>query len=129
MKIDIKRNMIYFYFNSNEEEFFLFNTINFTGKILEEAKTKQKDMYIKIKKILKKIESNTLLQRLDNLEYIAHKEDILILFDNAIFIIKDLKKDKNAKHMKESYNLIEEILENIVSYIKEENNKESKEID
>jgi hypothetical protein len=126
MKIDKKRNLVYFFFENTQEEIFLFNTLYFASKILEEqkkeAKKTQKEMYKKIKKILEKVETNILLQKLNEYEYFAQQEDIEILLDNALFIIKDLKEDKAAENMKESYNLIEELKKEILSYIKENQN-------
>jgi len=132
MKIDIKNKTLIFVFDFEAEEMFMYNAIAFAVKILQEqkgkAKTVSKEINKKIKRIISENERGQLLEKVDKLKYISNVESIQILFDNAIFIIRQLKEDieksKEAKHnMLESYDLIENALVEIVDYIKEKETK------
>jgi len=74
-----------------------FNALNFAINILKNekkfAKQMSKEMLKKINRIEKKFETGSLLEKIDKDIYTAKYEDILILFDNTIFMVKALIED------------------------------------
>ena len=125
MDINIKKKKIIFTFETDGEEHFIFNAINFSINIILHEKVyaskMSKEMLSIIEKIEKKFETGSLLERLDENNFSAEYKDILILFDNTIFIIEALKEDpKIEDYQRESYDLILNVVKEIVSFIKKE---------
>jgi len=133
MEVDFKdKKTMYFVFEDNFDELFIFNAIKFAQTILREqskdAKKYSKQMSKKMKKILSKIDKNEFLIKKQDKGpkyYEVDSEELLILFDNLIFIVKHLEKDsKNNEERKKSYEHILNVVEQIVEFIKEKKKKE-----